>query len=178
MTNHDRYQTELNAGRHVAAAQLALHFAGGCGSRAGAWRWANLALGDLPDFAAVVASALDNGTGWPDLDAASAIFTPQAVPYLTTPPQNPTPPPHQEDTFEIIDDRFTTLRALAPSREPPPAWQPTGPAPWPDQVNEQLSRHGAGLEDHERRLAALEAITRELENTPPRPQRSHRSGVL
>lgn len=37
-----------------------------------------------------------------------------------------------------------------------PAWQPTGARPWPDQVNEELSRHGHGLEDHERRLDQAE----------------------
>lgn len=34
-------------------------------------------------------------------------------------------------------------------------WQPSARTPWPDRVNEELSRHGAGLEDHERQIETL-----------------------
>ena len=37
-------------------------------------------------------------------------------------------------------------------------WQPSSAKPWPDQVNEQLSRHGVGLEAHEREIDDLAAL--------------------
>lgn len=44
-----------------------------------------------------------------------------------------------------------------------PAWQPSGARDWPDQVNEQLSRQGMGMEEHERRIADLARRVNDLE---------------
>ena len=44
-----------------------------------------------------------------------------------------------------------------------PLWQTTSARPWPDQVNEILSRHGHGLEEQERTLDAVLQRLTELE---------------
>lgn len=45
----------------------------------------------------------------------------------------------------------------------PPTWQPSGVTPWPDRVNEELSRQGAGLEAHERQIKILTERVNEVE---------------
>lgn len=43
-----------------------------------------------------------------------------------------------------------------------PTWTPTSVRPWPDVVNEELSRHSNGLEMHERQIAELTRQVNEL----------------
>jgi hypothetical protein len=79
MTNQDRYQVEINARRYVNAARLALTFAGNCASRSRCWAWADeavnaLTVGGLDDLAGRVRAALNDGTSWPNLDAAEGIL--------------------------------------------------------------------------------------------------------
>lgn len=47
MTNLDRFNEALDAGKPVEAAKLALSFSAGCGSRINAWSWANRAVAAL-----------------------------------------------------------------------------------------------------------------------------------
>ena len=65
MNNNDLFQIEVDGGRHLAAAKLALDFAAGKSSKSGAWAWASSAI----EEAAKAGITLDAGhLSWPDLD--------------------------------------------------------------------------------------------------------------
>jgi len=65
MNNNDLFTIQVDAGRHLEAAKLALDFAAGKSSKHGAWAWAEAAI----EEAAKVGVTLDPGhLSWPDLE--------------------------------------------------------------------------------------------------------------
>ena len=68
MNNRERFDTCLNSGAPLEAANLAIEFASGCGSKSAAWNWADAAV----QAASQAGVALAPGrASWPDLKAMS-----------------------------------------------------------------------------------------------------------
>ena len=66
MNNNDKFQVEMNAGRYIKAARMAIDFGSGKSSRAGAWSWADEAV----KAAALAGIMLNPGRlSWPDFEA-------------------------------------------------------------------------------------------------------------
>jgi hypothetical protein len=69
MNNNDLYKNELKTGNYLMAAKLAVEFARGKGSRAGAWDWAKLAK-EAAELGGITLNMGD--MSWPDLDLMQA----------------------------------------------------------------------------------------------------------
>ena len=68
MNNNDRFTIAMRT-NPLEAAEIAIDFSAGCGSRANAWSWANRAI----DAAREAGVTLDAGNlSWPELDSMKA----------------------------------------------------------------------------------------------------------
>ena len=141
MTNQAHYQSAINNKNYLAAAQAAIDIARACDTRSGAWAWSDRAVEAL-----TLAGLPDRAQRLHDALRDEPCWWPNLT--------------------QVESILYPTTTEISPE----PAWQPTHPAPWANQINEQLSRHGHGLEQHERqiadllaRLAQAEADLRRLE---------------
>lgn len=72
MSHRDEFNELVEKGEFKKAAEAALWFSAGCGSKNGAWSWAEDAIRALENVSAEAAEGMKNALGqasWPKLEA-------------------------------------------------------------------------------------------------------------